>query len=171
MNKMRAVAIGILASGALACGVLAVAQQTQKQRSPWAGDVSGLSLTETSRESRLVGLDVVRAINGAEARYKYLNGSYATWLTLFRSGGMNNGHILLGWNLREKQFGRMELSIGPEVVPGWTLSLVTAGKGESYELSLRNLGDPCAFSFFSDQHGIIYQGGVIDCSVDVRPRS
>lgn len=163
MNRTRAIAMGILASSALACGALVAAQQSQKQQSPPRGDV--LPLTETLRDSRMTGVKVVRLINTAEMNYKHAHGNFATWDELFRSGAISS---------REKpatQFQGLKLSDKPEVVPGWTLSLVTAAKGQSYELSLRNLTDACGFSFFSDQRGIIYQGGVIDCSVDLRPRS
>jgi len=34
---------------------------------------------------------------------------------------------------------------------------------------MRKASDPCAFSFFSDQSGIVYQGGVIDCSIKLKP--
>jgi hypothetical protein len=34
---------------------------------------------------------------------------------------------------------------------------------------VRNLGDPCRLSFFSDQNGIIYEGGALNCSVQLVP--
>lgn len=60
-------------------------------------------------------------------------------------------------------FGNLNLSQGPEVVPGWTLAMIVAADGQSYELSLHKLGDKCGFSFFSDQRGVIYEGNVIGC--------
>ena len=157
MNRMRAVAVGILASSALACGALVVAQQQSDIQHPQA--------IETSRQSRLTGVNVVRLINTAEMDYKYAHGKYATWDELFRSGAISD---------RERpatKFQGLKLSLGPEVVPGWALSLVTAAEGQNYELSLKNSADACGFAFFSDQSGLIYQGGVIGCSVDLRPQS
>ncbi|HEV2422228.1 MAG TPA: hypothetical protein VGS59_11015 [Candidatus Acidoferrales bacterium] len=163
MNGMRAVAMGILASSALTCGAFVVAQQTQKRSMPPGGALSRLSLSETPRESHLTGLKVVRLINTAEMNYKEAHGSYATWDELIPSGAISE---------REKprtMFQGLRLSVRPEVTPGWVLDLVTAANGQGYELSLRNLPDKCGFSFFSDQRGIIYQGGWIDCSVELKP--
>ena len=165
MNKMHAAAIGVLVSGALACGALVVARQTQKQQSPPPGFQSRLSLVETPSESRQTGLTIVRLINTAEMNYKSAHGSFATWDELFRSGAISE---------REKPgtvFQGLKLSVGPEVAPDWILNLVTAANGQSYELSLHNSPDGCGFSFFSDQRGVIYQGGAIDCSLDLKPRS
>ncbi|MFZ3245044.1 MAG: hypothetical protein WA185_08210 [Candidatus Acidiferrales bacterium] len=161
MSGMRAVAIGIAVSGALVCSALVMAQQ---QRTTPPG-LTRLQAVETNSESHQTGVTVVRLINTAEMNYKSTHGSYAAWNELFRSGAISG---------REKPgtlFQGLKLSAGPEVTPGWVLNLVTAAGGEGYELSLRNSPDACGFSFFSDQRGIIYQGGVIDCSVDLRPQS
>jgi hypothetical protein len=164
MNRMRATAVAIVVTSALACGTLVEGQQTEKQPVPPGRVLSRLSLTETSRESRQTGVNVVRLINTAEMNYKRAHGNYATWDELFRSGAISE---------REKPgtlFQGLKLSAGPEVTPDWVLNLVTAAGGKGYELSLRDSPDACGFSFFSDQRGIIYQGGVIDCSVDLRPQ-
>lgn len=156
MKSMRAVAIGIITIGALACATLIVAQQ---QTAPPRNPLMRVQDVETSRDSRTIGIEVVRNIETAEVEHRAWHGAFADWTELYRSPD------------EEKRWQRLHVSAGPEVVPGWTLSLVAAADGKSFELSLRNLTDPCAFSFFSDQRGIIYQGGVIDCSVDLRPRS
>ncbi|MGB7229056.1 MAG: hypothetical protein WBD26_15020, partial [Candidatus Acidiferrales bacterium] len=69
----------------------------------------------------------------------------------------------------QKNWQPLHLSVGPEVVPGWELSLVAAADGQSFQLSVRNLADPCRLSFFSDQNGIIYEGGALNCSVQLVP--
>lgn len=165
MNNMRAVAVGAAVLGVWVCGALVRGQQTAKQPVAPGRFLSRLALTETSRDSRQTGVNIVRLINTAEMNYKHAHGNYATWDELFRSGVISE---------REKPatpFQGLRLTGGPEVVPGWALNLVTTAKGQAYALSLRHLTDTCGFSFFSDEHGIIYQGGVIDCAVDLRPPS
>jgi hypothetical protein len=165
MNAKRVTAIGALLSTALVCAALIVAQQQQGKAPLPRSPMARLQSVETASESRQTGVNVVRLINTAEVYYKQAHGSYATWDELFSSGEISK---------REKpgtKFQGLKLSAGPEVTPGWILNLVTAASGEGYELSLRNSPDACGFSFFSDERGIIYQGGWIDCSVDLRPRS
>ncbi|HLW81784.1 MAG TPA: hypothetical protein VKS20_07070 [Candidatus Acidoferrales bacterium] len=165
MSRMRAIAIGVVVSSALICAALLMAQQqrTPVPPPPQRG-LQRMQAVETSRDSRMIGVSVVRLINTAEIDYKNAHDNkYASWDELLRSGvvGDEQAH----WGLLRG----MRLSPGQEVVPGWTLSLVVSADGQSYELSLRNLIDPCAFSFFSDRRGVIYQGGVIDCSVELKP--
>ena len=162
MNSMRAAAVGILVSSALACAAFA-----QQQRTPpgLQRELQRPQAVETSRDSRMTGVKVVRLINTAEMDYKQTHGRYATWDELVPSGAISR-HEKPG-----TMFQGLNLSVRPEVTPGWVLDLVTAADGQGYELSLRNVADKCGFSFFSDQRGIIYQGGVIDCSVDLRPQS
>lgn len=166
MSRMGAIAVCTMLSSAFIFTASVLAQQGAKpQPATPSRFLSRLSLTETTRDSRQVGVTVVRLINTAEMNYKRAHGSYATWDELFRSGAISE---------REKQgtmFQGLKLSAGPEVTPGWVLNLVTAVGGQQYELSLRNSPDACGFSFFSDERGVIYQGGVIDCSVELKPAS
>jgi hypothetical protein len=158
MNRMRAVAIGMVVSSALICAGLLVAQQ---QRTPVPPppqrQLQRMQAVETSRDSRMIGIDVVRNIETAEVEYKASHGAFADWSELYRSPD------------EVKRWQRLHATAGPEVVPGWMLSLVASADGKIFEISLRNLTDPCGFSFFSDQRGVIYQGGVIDCSVALKP--
>ena len=110
----------------------------------------------------MIGIGVVRLINEAEADYNYSHGSYASWRTLLESGAIADAQ-------KRSAIPGMKLSDGTDVVPGWALGLIASASGPSYELSLRNASDPCGFSFFSDEHGVIFQGGVIDCSMDLKP--
>jgi hypothetical protein len=160
MNFPKTTAIGISIASAVACAALVFAQEIPRQR-----DLSRPQAVETSRDSRMTGIMAVRLINTAESRYKYRHGTYATWDELLRSGEIDS------LEKPATPFQGLHLSAGPEVTSGWMLSLVTAANGQSYELSLRNTPDPCAFSFFSDQRGLIYQGGVIDCSIELKPAS
>lgn len=154
MNKTRVVAVGIAVSVAFVCAGLVAAQQSRRQHG-----LARPQAVETSRDSRMIGIEVVRNIETAEIEHRGWHGAFADWTELYRSPD------------EEKRWQRLHVSAGPEVIPGWKLSLVAAADGKSFNLSLRNVTDPCGFSFFSDQRGVIYQGGVIDCSVELKPAS
>lgn len=162
MNKARTIAVAMVALLVLACSVLVIAQQ--QQTAPPRNPLARLQAVETSRDSRMTGVNVVRLINTAEAVYKSEHGSYASWSELFCSDAISE---------REKPgtpFQGLQLSPGPEVVPGWNLAIVVSSDRRNYELSLRSVDDKeCRFSFFSDDSGLIYEGGVIDCSVQLVP--
>jgi len=147
MRRTKQRAAGILAAAILTCVTLAVAQVRRPVDRPGA--------VETVRDSRLIGARVVRLINAAELDYSLVHGSFAEWNELYRSDAIVAA---------EKRSSALELGPGPEVVPGWYLTIVVSHDGKSYQLSLRNLDDKqCRFSFFSDPSGRVYQANVIDC--------
>src|SRR5487761_205515 len=152
MNRLRGTVIAIFAAGALTCAALAMAQAGK----PAPAIRHDPMVFQAPNETLATGVNVVRLINTAEMEYKRAQGSYATWDVLFRSG-------LISDLQKRPFFGGVHLAAGPEAVPGWTLALIPSAEGQSYELSLRNLGDKCQFSFFSDQRGLIYEGQVIGC--------
>ena len=154
MNLAKRTAIGISIMSALACAALVFAQEIPRQR-----DLSRPQAVETSRDSRVIGINVVRTIETAEVEHRAWHGAYASWDDLYRSPD------------ERKRWHPLHVSAGPEVVPGWDLNLVASADRKHFKLSLRNVSDPCAFSFFSDEHGVIYQGGAIDCSIDLKPAS
>lgn len=165
MNKLRGTAIAILAAGALACAALAVAQAI-KQAPPAPEPYRQLKRYAAiiqPNDARVTGVNVVRLINTAQAEYKNAHGGYASWPELYRSG------IIAKHEKSGLMFGNLNLSEGPEVVPGWTLAMIVAADAQSYELSLRNLQDRCQFSLFSDQRGLIFRGVVIDCGAAIVP--
>jgi hypothetical protein len=134
------------------CVTLAVAQT---QRPPRTEPLYGGAF-ETTPDSRLTGAGVVRTINTAEAIYKYDHGRFADWDDLYPT-------IIAAQNRNPDAKG-LAIGRGPEVVPGWILTLIVSHDGKAYQLSLRNvLETKCPFSFFSDQTGLIYQGNVIGC--------
>jgi hypothetical protein len=162
MDKMRAVASGLVVAGALVCAALVMAQQ--QRTAPPRNPLAGLQAVETTRDSHLTGVTVVRLINTAENSYKSAHGSYATWDELLHAGAISA--------LEEPAtpFQGLQLSAGPEVVPGWNLAIVVSADRRKYELALRSVDDKqCRFSFFSDESGLIYEGGVIDCPVQLVP--
>jgi opacity protein-like surface antigen len=153
MKSMRAVAISFVVLSALVCAALVVAQE-QRMAPPIAARQQAV---ETGRNSNAVGMNVVKTIVTAEVDYNTQRGSFASWHDLYSAPEL------------QKYWQPLHLSAGPEVVPGWTLSLVAAADGQSFQLSVRNLGDPCRLSFFSDENGIIYEGGSLNCSVQLVP--
>ena len=169
MNRMRAVAIGIVVSSTFVYAALVMAQQKVQMPMTQSRALSELSLTETTHDSYQTGLNVVRLINKAEVDYRRENGAYATQGQLLLYGVTQIQAGLLRLNALT-QFQRLQLSAGPEVVPGWNLSLVVSADRHNYELTLRRVDDKqCRFSFFSDDSGQIYEGGAISCSVEVAP--
>lgn len=145
-------AAAILVGAILICGTLAMAKAQLRQ------EVYRPGAFETVRESRLIGVSVVRLINTAEQDYMVAHGRFATWDELNRSGAVSAARK------RSPEPKGLALSTGPEVVPGWMLAIVVSHDGKNYQLSLRNVGDrECRFSLFSDPSGLIYQGSVIGC--------
>ena len=72
MKSMRAIAIGIVVSSALVCAALVMAQEQQTR--PPGAVLQHLQATETSRDSRMTGIDVMRTIDTAEMEYKAWHG-------------------------------------------------------------------------------------------------
>lgn len=160
MNKLRGAAIAILAAGALACAALTMAQaikQAPPASEPYRQLEPDAAIIQPN-EARATAVNVVREINTAEVEHSAWHGTYASWNELHSARD------------EQKRWQRLQLSAGPEIVPGWTLSLVASADGKSFELSLRNLADKCGFSFFSDQRGVIYEGSAIGCArVEIAP--
>jgi hypothetical protein len=151
MNRLRVFSVAVLVAGALACAAFALAQTQSSE--PKVRQMA----VEPLRDSRVIGVDIVREINTAEVEHSALHGAFASWDQLYRSPD------------EQKRWQRLQLSSGPEVIPGWTLALVASADGKSFELSLRSLADRCGFSFFSDQSGVIYEGHAIGCPGEVLP--
>ncbi|MFZ0211256.1 MAG: hypothetical protein WBE20_14225 [Candidatus Acidiferrales bacterium] len=151
MNRIRVFSVAVLVAGALACAAFAIAQsQANSARVPELA-------VERTRDSRLIGVKVVRLLNTAEMNYRSAHGAYADWDELYRSGEFAETQ-------KHPAFAGLGVSAGPEVVPGWNLTMIASADRRSYELSLRNVDDKeCRFSFFTDESGLIYEGDVIGC--------
>lgn len=148
MKSMRAVAIGIITIGALACTSLIVAQQ---QTAPPRNALSRGGAVETSSDSLQIGINVVRTIVTAEITQTSLHGRFVDWDELYHSPDA-------------QQFWQpMHISAGPQVVPGWALDLVASGGGTHFQISLHNVANKCGLSVFSSDDGRIYEGGTVDC--------
>jgi hypothetical protein len=127
--------------------ILLVAARAQKPQSP-----------NRPLKPREKAIEVVRVINTAEYDYRNDHNRFGTWDEVYASGVVTN---------LEQTWPRMKdlaISSGPEVIPGFRLTLLVAEEGAAYSLSLHEMqSHGCGLSVFSDQSGLIYQGTVIDC--------
>jgi hypothetical protein len=133
----------------VAAVILLVAARTQTPQA---------QLPDRSLTPREKAIEVVRVINTAEYDFRNDHSRFGTWNEVYASGVVTN---------LEQTWPRMkDLSIasGPEVIPGFRLTLLVAEEGGAYSLSLHEMqSHGCGLSVFSDQSGLIYQGTVIDC--------
>jgi len=129
---MRITRIQIISVVVLLLIALSVASSAQDQISP-------------SQEERRKAINLVRAINTAEVRYNVniSHGRFASWTELYDSGLLKD----------------LQVSLGPEVIPGYHLDLLASPDGKSFMLALHDKKDGDGlFSVFSDQSGIIFLG-------------
>lgn len=88
------------------------------------------SETAPEKARRTLALQLARAINTAEARYSSSNAG---------------------------KYGQLEqLPVSAAIPGGFVPALST--DGDSYAFSVKDKVDPCAFAYFSDQDGRIFQG-------------
>jgi hypothetical protein len=98
-----------------------------------------------SEEERRKAINLVRAINTAEVRYSSNggHGRFVSWTELYDSGLLKD----------------LQVSPGPEIIPGYRLDLLASPDGKSFMLALHDTKDGDGlFSVFSDQSGIIFLG-------------
>ena len=152
MTKRKAAAVVLLA------GILLALPYAQAQKgSP--------GIPDRERERRSLAINLIRAINTAEANYKKNRGVYATWETLLGSGDFTE----TGTKWAPESFPTVAhamYSRGPEIVPGWKLRLSISKDGNAYDLLLEDVTDPkCGYAVVSDERGLIRQGKAIDCAL------
>jgi hypothetical protein len=127
---MRISRFQIISAVVLLIVALSAASRAEDQKSP-------------SQEERLKAVNLVRAINTAEVRYNVniSHGRFASWTELYDSGLVKD----------------LQVSPGPEVIPGYHLDLLASPDGKSFMLALHDKKDGDGlFSVFSDQSGIIF---------------
>jgi hypothetical protein len=122
------------------------------------------STVNREQERRSFAMNLVRAINVAEASYKKSHdGGYATWDTLQGNGDFTES----GTKWAGESFPTVQHALygrGPEIVPGWKLRLLISANGNAYDLLLEDVTDPkCGYAVMSDERGLIRQGKAIDC--------
>ena len=126
---------------------------------------NGPGLQDRQQEQHSLAVNIVRAINTAEANFKQKHGTYATWESMFANGDFTDTGTK--WaspsfpTVAHAMYGR-----GPEIVPGWKLRLTVSKDGNAYDLLLEDATDAkCRFAVGSDERGFIRQGRLIDCPV------
>jgi hypothetical protein len=145
------VAVAILFAGSL----LSASGGNAQKNSP--------TLQDRQREQRSLAVNIVRAINAAEAHYKSTHGSYATWATLFSNGDFTDAGTKFSSESLPTVAHAMYGS-GPEIVPGWKLRLNLSKEGSSYDLLLEDATDSkCGYVVISDERGMIKEGKSIGC--------
>lgn len=141
----------------LLVGMLLALTGAHAQKAPSPG------LQDRQREQHSLAVNIVRAINTAEANFKKNHGGYATWDVLVANGDFSDSGTR--WapeslpTVAHAMYGR-----GPEIVPGWKLRLTVSKDGNAYDLLLEDVNDPkCRYAVGSDERGLIRQGKAIDC--------
>jgi len=127
------------------------------------GPKTAPGIPDRERERRSLAVNIVRAINTAEANYKKSNGVYATWDMLLGHGDFSES----GTKWAPESFPTVAHAMygpGPEIVPGWKLRLNLSKNGVSYDLILEDVTDPkCGYAVVSDDRGVVRQGKSVDC--------
>jgi hypothetical protein len=133
--------------------------------SPASAQKNSPGIQDRERERRSLAVNIVRAINTAEANYKKNHGTYATWDTFIANGDFSE----TGTKWSSESFPTVAHAMygsGSEIVPGWKLRLQLSKDGNAYDLTLEDATDPkCNFAVFSDERGLIRQGKAIDCPI------
>ena len=121
-------------------------------------------IADREHERRSLAVNLVRAVNTAEANYKSKEGAYVSWNTLFGNGDFSeNGTKWASESV--PTVAHAMYGPGPEIVPGWKLRLHLSKDGNAYDLLLEDVTDPkCSFAIISDERGLIREGKAIDCS-------
>ncbi len=145
------VAVAILCAGSLLAATCVKAQKN----SP--------TLQDRQREQHSLAMNIVRAINTAEANYKKTHGSYASWNDLFSNGDFTDS----GTKWSSESFPTVAHAMygsGPEIVPGWKLRLNLSKDGAAYDVFLEDVTDSkCGYAVMSDERGMIRQGRSVAC--------
>ena len=92
----------------------------------------------------------VRALNTAEYRYQAENKKFATYDELLASPALNAAMP------RGAEANMVTFRPNMDVVPGFELRVTT--DGTKYNISVLDKTDPCKYSVFSSDIGIIYKG-------------
>jgi hypothetical protein len=153
MKSMRAVAVGLVVAGALVCGAVVVAQQQQ-------GSQQAMEKLVAQTPGLDTGISLVKTVVTAEIVYSSSHGSFVSWDQLYQSPDTQNLWQPSG---EQPNSPRLQISAGPEVIPGWTLSALASPDGKTFQVWARNSASKCGLSVFSNETGYIYSGGYWDC--------
>ncbi|HSC77820.1 MAG TPA: hypothetical protein VLB32_04595 [Candidatus Acidoferrales bacterium] len=113
------------------------------------------------KERKQLALGAVRFINTAQMYHFRQFGKFVTLKELASSGAIEE---VRSWYNPEgagmKAIKALDFLAELEILPGFEFRLTT--NGEAYSLLLRDKTDPCLFTLYSDQVGVIYYGQPID---------
>jgi hypothetical protein len=112
-----------------------------------------------------LAVNLLRAINTAEMDYKNKHGVYASKDTLLVSEEFTGRGM--GWAAKnDPQLASAHVSIGPEVLPGWSLRLNLAADGKGYLVLLEDTADKsCGYAAVTDERGVIRQSKTVGCKI------
>ena len=92
-----------------------------------------------------LAIDLLRSINTAELDYKLRHTGYADWKTLvtnayFTSSGTN-------WAPKDSPLAKLQFSKSSEILPEWSLRLISVSDRRRAPARLASAGSPRAFWF------------------------
>lgn len=121
--------------------------------------------TDPDHAQHRLAVNLLRAINTAEMDYKNKHGVYASKDTLLASEEFTGRGM--AWAAKnDPQLASAHVSIGPEVLPGWSLRLNLTADGQAYDLVLEDLTDKaCGYAAITDERGVIRQSKTIGCKI------
>jgi len=131
---------------------------------PGAQKKASPTLQERQSEQHSLAVNVVRAINTAEANYKQKHGVYASWETFISNGDFTDH----GTKWAPESLPTVAHAMyggGPEIVPGWKLRLLLSKDSNTYVLMLEDTNDPkCGYAVISNEKGLIRESKPLGCS-------
>ena len=116
----------------------------------------------SSKQDNAVAVNVLRAINTAEYKYKQNHGAYASWDVLVTSPEfVKDG---LPWAIsQDSELSKIQFSAKSDVVPGWNLRILLSSDSKSYDASLERISDACNYAIASDERGLIRESKTLEC--------
>ena len=121
--------------------------------------------TDPDHAKHSLAVNLLRAINTAEMDYKNKHGVYASKDTLLASEEFTGRGI--AWAAKnDPKLANARVSIGPEVLPGWSLRLNLVADGNGYDVLLEDIRDKsCGYAAVTDERGVIRQSKTIGCKI------
>jgi hypothetical protein len=152
MKRMGRMAGFVLIAGLSLCSSAARGQNTPA--------VSG-----REQQRRSLAMNLLRALNNAEADYKKKHATFANWDALLAEGYFSETGTKWGSSdfptVTQAMYSR-----GAEIVPGWKLRLNVSNNGKSYDALVEDATDPkCGYAGMTDERGMIRQSKFIACEM------
>jgi hypothetical protein len=129
--------------------------------------VFSIDITRAAPHSprQILAVNLLRAINTAEAQFRANHGSFAAWDTLVEAKELTDEGMKWAAH-NDPELADVHLSPGPEILPGWKLRLHLSSSGTQYDAMLEDATDKgCGYAALTDERGVIRQGRTIDCDI------